>query len=449
MAAPPALPEKIFIYINKEARKTVNLLECGCRICYNFFMLSGKRNSRLPLFAAAAFLIFFTLFELFLRISGFNYVPYPHNSFGKFAELFSIKHNSFNMPDLELIWKLSPGTVISQNSIKINRKGIRGKERPYGKPPGTSRVLIIGNSTVFGWGLPDSQIFTNILEQKLNAAGGSPRYEVINGGVPAYSSFQSLRFFKKELIRYDPDIIVVCSKFSDCFCSYYDDKSVMASGKNYFIKKLLYLSRTYHFLRQAVWTLRSLNADFSKLPKRHRSTIADYTGNLQEFINISKSINARVMFLSFDRPEKNNITTPLSPYALNLIKISQKNIGADASRGEAIEKVYLSNKHLGILKIAREAYKAENRAADCSRVEQIMMNLNPWFYDLEAYENAMRKTADYNGIGLIDISGIYKQQPNRNALFIDEVHPGFTGHMLIAEALYKALTGDGPSVAGE
>ena len=50
-------------------------------------------------------------------------------------------------------------------TIAFNEHGLRGPQRAYAKPPGVSRVLILGDSYAFGQGVEESERFSDVLEQ--------------------------------------------------------------------------------------------------------------------------------------------------------------------------------------------------------------------------------------------------------------------------------------------
>jgi hypothetical protein len=87
--------------------------------------------------------------------------------------------------------------------VKINSRGLRGTEHPYEKPPGKKRILVLGDSFVWGFGVNDDEIFTALMEKDL------PEVEVINGGVTAYGTTQELLWLEREGIKYQPDLVVV------------------------------------------------------------------------------------------------------------------------------------------------------------------------------------------------------------------------------------------------
>jgi lysophospholipase L1-like esterase len=68
--------------------------------------------------------------------------------------------------------------------VSINRLGLRDREVAVPKPRGTVRVLGVGDSVAFGYGVRLEQTYLKVVEERLNA-GARPgvRYEVVNAGV--------------------------------------------------------------------------------------------------------------------------------------------------------------------------------------------------------------------------------------------------------------------------
>jgi hypothetical protein len=84
------------------------------------------------------------------------------------------------------------------------------------------RIIIVGGSTVFGWGAgnPDRN-----LPARLNSSlkrSEPNRYEVINGGVPGYDSAQEFLYVASELIHYKPDLLIVYNGWNDEFAGELD-----------------------------------------------------------------------------------------------------------------------------------------------------------------------------------------------------------------------------------
>ena len=106
-------------------------------------------------------------------------------------------------------WKNLPGQegrFITEDSnvlIKINDEGFRDKSYTYQPPPGGLRLLVLGDSIVWGWGVEQKQIFTEIIEKN------HPNLEVINMGVSGYSTDQEYLLLKEVGLKYHPHLILL------------------------------------------------------------------------------------------------------------------------------------------------------------------------------------------------------------------------------------------------
>jgi lysophospholipase L1-like esterase len=93
--------------------------------------------------------------------------------------------------------------------VKINSKGLRDYEYSYEKPVGTYRILVLGDSIAFGWGVNFSNIYSKLLEKKLNINNPKEKYEIINSGVINYQLNEELFYLKNEGFKYSPDLIIL------------------------------------------------------------------------------------------------------------------------------------------------------------------------------------------------------------------------------------------------
>ena len=101
---------------------------------------------------------------------------------------------------------------------RVNHLGLRGRETTVEKPAGTKRILMLGDSFTMGKGVEDSQTFSVLVEQNLQAAlsscgGGS--VEVLNAGVDSYAPVLSRLQFERKLTRLEPDLVVLNLDHSD------------------------------------------------------------------------------------------------------------------------------------------------------------------------------------------------------------------------------------------
>lgn len=94
--------------------------------------------------------------------------------------------------------------------VVINSHGLRGPEVSYEKPPGTFRILNLGDSVAMGWGVREESTYGRQLEKLLNERNaGEQRYEVINAGVPGWNLENAIAYLQAEGLRYEPDLILL------------------------------------------------------------------------------------------------------------------------------------------------------------------------------------------------------------------------------------------------
>ncbi len=105
--------------------------------------------------------------------------------------------------DPVLFWRLRPGAV--DEGAKINAQGMRGVAAKKKRTPGVTRILLLGDSVVYGFKLDDRDGIAANLRRILGKEGA---VEVINAGVVGYSSFQVMNYFRQELSAFKPDIVV-------------------------------------------------------------------------------------------------------------------------------------------------------------------------------------------------------------------------------------------------
>lgn len=94
--------------------------------------------------------------------------------------------------------------------VRTNALGFRDdREYSLDKPPGTFRILVLGDSVTFGHGTLQDTTYPFLLEQRLKAWRPDVRWEVWNLGVPGYNTGQELDYLQEVGRRYQPDLVIV------------------------------------------------------------------------------------------------------------------------------------------------------------------------------------------------------------------------------------------------
>ncbi|MBY0493454.1 MAG: SGNH/GDSL hydrolase family protein [Cyanobacteria bacterium] len=101
----------------------------------------------------------------------------------------------------------------TQTVAGVNVWGYRGA--PIGaKRDGEVRIVMVGGSTVYGWGLPSHESIASFLEQRLNASAPGRVFSVVNLGAPGQGAYG----FIADLSDYaylDYDIVVMYEGYND------------------------------------------------------------------------------------------------------------------------------------------------------------------------------------------------------------------------------------------
>jgi lysophospholipase L1-like esterase len=116
--------------------------------------------------------------------------------------------------DPELFWRLVPRTRLPVESwpffgIISNGQSLReDHEIALEKPKGQTRILFLGDSCTFGYGVARDQTFVEVAESLIREKYGRP-VEFINAGVPGYTAFQGWRYLVTQGLEYQPDLVVL------------------------------------------------------------------------------------------------------------------------------------------------------------------------------------------------------------------------------------------------
>lgn len=84
--------------------------------------------------------------------------------------------------------------------------GYRHPEGLWRKPKGRCRILLIGDSVSFGWGVPSESLFSRHVERMLRVE--RPNLDVVNMGVIGYTASEGIAVLVHRGIERSPDVVV-------------------------------------------------------------------------------------------------------------------------------------------------------------------------------------------------------------------------------------------------
>ena len=98
-------------------------------------------------------------------------------------------------------------TETSSYQVTVNSLGFRSKEYSKEKPKDTIRIVALGSYPTFGSGVNDNETYSSYLENDLAQLTGK-KVEVWNGGQQGVTAITGLARLKKEILDYQPDLLI-------------------------------------------------------------------------------------------------------------------------------------------------------------------------------------------------------------------------------------------------
>lgn len=161
-----------------------------------------------------------------------------------------LRANRIYRDDASTFWRLRRSvTVTGKNylapravrertpfTMTLNAAGFRGPELAREKPRSALRVIAAGNSSTFGWGVADDETFPAQLRARLSELVAPRAVEVMNAGVPGFTTFQGERLLARDLLPLRPDYVVLSFGFNDsrraaCTDSLFDVRASSAAAR--------------------------------------------------------------------------------------------------------------------------------------------------------------------------------------------------------------------------
>ena len=115
-----------------------------------------------------------------------------------------------------LCYSLNPDFRTDDGLDRHNSLGFRGEEPTVAKAPGRFRIVCVGGSSTYDTEIPDwRDAYPVQLERILRETHGRENVEVLNCGIPGYTSFESLINLEMRVLPLQPDLVVVYHAVND------------------------------------------------------------------------------------------------------------------------------------------------------------------------------------------------------------------------------------------
>jgi lysophospholipase L1-like esterase len=319
--------------------------------------------------------------------------------------------------------------------VVTNSLGFRNREFKAKKDRNSYRIIILGDSPAFGWGVDLENTYPYLLEKKLASDNSKKKIEVINASQIGYTSYQGLILLQSYLLRYSPDLITVPYVLNDIdIYRFYrneglSDKELSASTS--------FLARLNNIIDKSrfVLVLKSLFREVVNLDDRiavsylrrqyrlakTRVSAEDYKSNLLKIIDICNANNIKIILLKMPI----NLSLPsLSDHEQKLLMdgYNLSDFYYDVAQNYDKERDY------------HQARLYYNKARE--------YKILSCYANSKIYHSLVDEVSKERNTPMVDINAMFANTGAYQELFngpTDTIHPNSKGHKIIAEALRNII----------
>lgn len=301
--------------------------------------------------------------------------------------------------------------------LATNEAGFRASALAEAAEAGR-RVLVLGPSSAFGWGVAAEETYAQRLEEALVRRFPHESASVVNAGVIGYSSWQGLALWHSGLLRkLKPQAVVVAYGANDpdlhrfFFAGPGTDAETLGPGQSPVavrFQNALKSLRLFHVGTRLALQARDALSCAGALPRyvpSRRVSLPEFEATLGRFVREIRGAGAVPVFVT------TAFRFPAPP--------GPPDCQVERDRAAALAR-------------AGDCAGARAAAGRALRCEPGRLGR-----DLKRYNAAMRAVARVAGVPLVDAERLLNGEAAANLL--DAVHPTPRGHAIIAEELERLL----------
>jgi len=341
----------------------------------------------------------------------------------------------------------------------LNNLGFRGPDPVKDNDEAEFRILCLGDSRTFGFGINNySDTLTGKLQELVEEQGlSNSHFRVFNLGVLGYTSFQGKKLLETVGFTLDPDLVICWFGYNDSMFFHITDEEAGHRG-NFVLKANALINElyTYQLLQKTIKPiLRSSSAPI-QVDQRivRRVSPEEYKKNLLHIVKECKK--HRVPVVLMNSPIRPEIPMVMNP---KLIRYSDES-------GCQFEKLQLQYDLEGFWMMEATEFPGNEKSLDLllekypdlpilHYYKSLILEKRGDFQNAEAesklasdldtertvmgeYNQATGEIAGNQGVELIDLISAF-DGVEEGTLFLDESHPNLTGHTLIASEILDIL----------
>jgi len=208
-----------------------------------------------------------------------------------------------------LVFEFIPNSegYIAGAYTKINSQGFRDYEYSKEKETNVFRIIIIGDSFTFGYGVKLEDSYPKILEEILNHKSDK-KFEVLNFGGLGWNTIQEAEIFRTKVLEYNPDLVIFGYFINDAegdhekdinYCSNNIEifkKNKLENKNNYYQRINELINRSYSNLKN-ITALESTDIYYPKLYEENKSGWICTQEGFQRIKSFSEETNISILFV--------------------------------------------------------------------------------------------------------------------------------------------------------
>ena len=193
------------------------------------------------------------------------------------------------------------GYFDEQNRVAhyTNPDGYRGPQRSIEKPDDVFRILVLGDSTAYGWGVRDEHMISALLEERLGDEIEGKRLEAMVFAAPGYETRDQRDILQHKGLAYSPDLVILWYAINDV-AGQWDPvadeaaKAEMAEQKPWLLRASVVLDRAARKVAQTV-VVRRYNRDVGNYYTYDRENWRVVKAAIGEIRDLASGIGAETL----------------------------------------------------------------------------------------------------------------------------------------------------------
>jgi tetratricopeptide (TPR) repeat protein len=413
-----------------------------------------------PLLAALSLLLFVGVMELVLWTAGARTLAEGRDPFEGFSEQTRV----FSLDRERDVYETSP------SAKPFNRETFAAQ-----KPAEGLRVFALGGSSAYGFPWDARVAFPNQLLEGLRAVARGRPIEVVNAAAMSYASHR-LRILTRELLDYEPDVLVVYSGHNEFVERHFYGRLVDRSRSLDALRRALHHSRLYSSLTRLYQSgldasdppasdefdlVVNRSPPFDVTAAEKEEVRARFEANLRAILEMARGAGVRVVLCTVPSnvrdwaPEQSGFEPGVpaedQSTALALQREAERALERnDAGGALAVleQAIRLSPGYARLHFQMGRAFEALERweEARSAYVRARDLDGSP-IRALTSINDTIRRLAEEEGIPLVDVERIFEAEATHGLLsfehFEDYVHPKPAAHQRIGLALWTLFLHEG------